>query len=105
MVCSKTMFDIDYGDVKQWKDACTGFEGSWMWQVLVFPTSETQKCDHDFEVCRTCTAEHLRGSLISGGPSACENLTCPQCTKKLSYQEINRLADSETIAKYLLPAP
>lgn len=100
MVCSKNMFDIDYGDVESWKISCSGFEGSWMWNVLVFPTSEIQHCEHDFEVCRTCTAEHLRGSLISGGPSACENLSCPQCNRKLSYQEIHKLADAETVAKY-----
>jgi hypothetical protein len=100
MVCSKSMFDIDYGDVETWKTSCVGFEGSWMWNVLVFPTSEIQQCDHDFEVCRACTAEHLRGSLISGGPSACGNLSCPQCSRKLCYQEIHKLADTETIAKY-----
>ena len=101
MVCSKSMFDIDYGDVETWKTSCVGFEGSWMWNVLVFPTSEIQQCDHDFEVCRACTAEHLRGSLISGGPSACGNLSCPQCNRKLCYQEIHKLADTETVAKYM----
>lgn len=99
MVCSKTMFEIDYGDVRTWKAACQGFEGSWMWNILVFPTSEIQKCDHEFEVCRSCTAEHLRGSLTSGGPSACDSLSCPQCSRVLSYQEIHQLADTETVAK------
>ncbi|KAG4433734.1 hypothetical protein IFR05_010786 [Cadophora sp. M221] len=100
MVCSKTMFEIDYGTVETWKAACTGFDGSWMWNILVFPTSETQHCDHDFEVCRACTAEHLRGALVSGGPSACDTLSCPQCNRVLSYQEIHQLADTETVAKY-----
>ncbi|KAH9213552.1 hypothetical protein DL95DRAFT_506048 [Leptodontidium sp. 2 PMI_412] len=100
MVCSKTMFEIDYGTVETWKAACTGFDGSWMWNILVFPTSETQQCDHDFEVCRACTAEHLRGALVSGGPSACDSLSCPQCNRVLSYQEIHQLADTETVAKY-----
>ncbi|KAL2070311.1 hypothetical protein VTL71DRAFT_13337 [Oculimacula yallundae] len=100
MVCSKSMFEIDYGDVDTWKAACNGFEGSWMWNVLVFPTSEIQQCDHDFEVCRACTAEHLRGALVSGGPSACDSLSCPQCSRVLSYQEVHRLADTQTVAKY-----
>ncbi|KAK0120554.1 hypothetical protein ONS96_010757 [Cadophora gregata f. sp. sojae] len=100
MVCSKTMFEIDYGDVQTWKAACEGYGGSWMWNILVFPTSETQKCAHDFEVCRSCTAEHLRGALTSGGPSACDSLSCPQCSRVLTYQEIHQLADTETVAKY-----
>ena len=105
MVCSKVMFDIDYGDVEAWKATCNDFKGSWMWNMLVFPTSEIQKCDHDFEVCRICTAEHLRGTLVSGGPSACENLSCPQCTRKLTYQEVHQLADAETVAKYNPSSP
>ena len=105
MVCTKTMFDIDYGSVESWKTSCVGFEGSWMWNVLVFPTSELQQCNHEFEVCKVCTAQHLHGSLISGGPSACGNLSCPQCSRKLSHQEIHKLADPETITKYYLRLP
>lgn len=99
IICSKSMFEIDYGDVDSWKSACSGFEGLWMWNILLFPTSEIQQCDHDFDACRACTKEHLRGALISGGSSACDTLSCPQCNRKLSYQEVLRLADTETIAK------
>jgi hypothetical protein len=99
MVCSKNLFDINYGDVEIWKASCAGFKGSWMWNVLIFPTRETQHCDHDFEVCRACTAEHLRYQLTSGGPSACDSLSCPQCSRKLTYQEIHQLADTNTVAK------
>lgn len=99
MVCSKNMFEIDYGSVESWKEVCKGFAGPWMWKLLLFPTSENQKCDHDFEVCRTCTAEHIRNTLVSGGPSACGNLTCPQCNRNLEHQEIKQLADAETAAK------
>jgi hypothetical protein len=100
MVCSKAIFDIDYGDVETWKATCGSFKGSWVWNLLLFPTRDIQQCDHDFEVCRACTAEHIRSSLTSGGPSACGSLSCPQCSKKLSYQEVNQLADAETVAKY-----
>lgn len=100
MACSKSMFEIDYGSVEAWNTACKDFKGSWMWSLLLFPTSEIQQCDHEFEVCRACTAEHIRNTLVSGGPSACGNLTCPQCNRKLTHQEILRLADTETVAKY-----
>ena len=100
MVCSKTLYDVDYENVDAWKSTCKGFEGSWMWNILSFPTREIQQCDHEFGVCRACTAEHLRSTIITGGPSACENLSCPQCRRKLSYEEIHRLADPDTIARY-----
>ncbi|KAF8853175.1 hypothetical protein BDZ45DRAFT_729656 [Acephala macrosclerotiorum] len=98
--CSKAMFEIEYGDVETWKTTCESFQGSWMWNILVFPTTEIQKCDHEFQFCRVCTAEHIRGSLISRGPSACGNLSCPQCARKLNYQEILQLADAETVNRY-----
>jgi hypothetical protein len=100
IVCSKPIFDVDYGDVETWRTICSNFKGSWMWNLLLFPTRDIQLCDHNFEVCRACTAEHIRSSLTSGGPSACGSLSCPQCDRKLSYQEVIRLGDAETVAKY-----
>ncbi|KAH8657140.1 hypothetical protein BGZ60DRAFT_545625 [Tricladium varicosporioides] len=100
IACSKAMFEIDYGSIEAWKAMCDCFRGPWMWNILVFPTSEIQHCDHDFEICRVCTAEHIRNTLVSGGPSACENLTCPQCSRKFDHQEIHQLADAGTVAKY-----
>ncbi|KAF4633144.1 hypothetical protein G7Y89_g4978 [Cudoniella acicularis] len=100
MACSKAMFEIDYGSVDEWLNICEGFRGSWMWNILVFPTSAIQSCDHEFEICRACTSEHIRNTLVSGGPSACANLTCPQCSRKLAHHEVHELADAETVAKY-----
>jgi hypothetical protein len=99
MACSKSMFEINYGSVKAWKRACKDFNGPWMWSLLLFPTSEIQRCDHNFEVCRACTTEHIRNTLVSGGPSACGNLTCPQCNRKLLHEEVLLLADATTVAK------
>ncbi|KAH6679152.1 hypothetical protein B0J14DRAFT_292216 [Halenospora varia] len=100
MACSKSMFEIDYGGVDAWKATCDDFQGSWQWNILIFPTKESQNCDHDFDICRACTAEHIRNTLVSCGPSACENLKCPQCNRKLTHQEILKLADTDTVAKY-----
>ncbi|KUJ10938.1 uncharacterized protein LY89DRAFT_626540 [Mollisia scopiformis] len=100
MTCSKRFFDIDYGSTHSWKSMCSNFPGPWVLGILLFPTSENQKCNHDFEVCRVCTAEYIRNVLVSGGPSACENVTCPQCNRKLMYEEIIQLTDSKTAAKY-----
>lgn len=99
-ICNKTLFDIDWEDVDSWKAECEGFQGPWMWSILAFPISEVQKCDHDFEFCRSCTSECIRRSIADGGPSACESITCPQCFRVLSYQEVRQLTDSETVTKY-----
>lgn len=98
MACTKKMFEIDYRSVDSWKEACIGFEGPWMWKLLLFPKSENQQCDHILKVCRACTVDHIRNTLVSGGASACGNLTCPQCNRNLEHQEIVQLAGTETAA-------
>lgn len=106
ITCSKKIFEVAYSNIDRWKWACAhlcgDITGPWMWKVLAFPTRETQKCDHVFDVCRTCTAEHIRNTLESRGSTACDRLTCPQCNRKLEYEETIELADSETVAKYVL---
>lgn len=100
MACTDSFFEFDIGDVETWKRTCAEFKGTWMWDILVFPTSAIQQCEgHEFEICRACTAEHIKGRLESGGPTVCENLTCPICRRVLSYNEVCTLADSETRAK------
>jgi hypothetical protein len=71
-----------------------------MWDILVFPTNEIQHCDHDFDVCRSCTAKYIHSTLNNGGADACQSISCPQCERQLSYQEILQLADAETVARY-----
>jgi hypothetical protein len=34
------------------------------------------------------------------GPGGCERLSCPQCNRRLSHQEITRLTDTKTVEKY-----
>ena len=102
IICVKSKYDIDYESAETWKAICDGFKGRWMWDVLVYPTHEIQKCDHDFEVCRTCTAEHISSMLKSEGPGACEKLSCPQCDRRLSHQEVTHLADVKTVELYFL---
>jgi hypothetical protein len=102
IVCGERKFDINYTDVAAWKAECEAFKGSWMWDILVFPTREVQHCDlhSDFDVCRSCTTEHIDSTLTNGGPAACENVPCPQCNRRLSYDEVRQLADAETFTKY-----
>ena len=99
MVCSASLFEIDYTNVETWKAECEAFKGPWIWNIFVFPTSEVLQCHHDFDICKRCTAQHIRSTLASGGPAACELLSCPQCNRQLSHSEIQQLADAETFAK------
>ena len=85
MICSTSMFEIDYTNVETWKAECEAFKGSWMWDILVFPTSEVLHCDHDFDICKPCIAEYVRSTLASGGLAACEVLACPQCSRVMSH--------------------
>ena len=101
IVCGERKFDIDYTDVEAWKVECEAFKGSWLWDILVFPTREVQHCDlhSDFDVCRKCTSEHIDSLLTNGGPAASENISCPQCNRQLPYDEVRRLTDAETFMK------
>ncbi|KAN0074321.1 hypothetical protein V8E54_008258 [Elaphomyces granulatus] len=100
IICSAARYEIDYTDVKTWNVECEPYKGAWMWDILVFPTNEIQHCDHDFDVCKVCTAQHLRSTLESGGPNACERLSCPQCDRRFIFHEVLKLADSDTVARY-----
>ena len=85
IVCGRGKFDIDYRDVEAWKVECEAFKGSWMWDIVVFPTREIQQCDphSDFDVCRVCTTEHIDSKLTNGGLAANENISCTQCDRQL----------------------
>ena len=100
VICAKSKYEIDYENTQIWKTVCEDFKGPWMWDILVYPTREIQDCDHDFDVCRTCTTEHISSMLKSDGPAACEKLSCPQCNRKLSHQEVTHLADAKTVELY-----
>jgi len=102
IVCGKDKFDIDYTDEEAWKAECKAFKGSWMWDILVFPSREIQYCDQhsDFDVCRSCTTDYSESTLTNGGLAACENVRCPQCNRRLSYDEVRQLADAGTFTKY-----
>ena len=99
-ICNATRYEIDYADEGTWKTECEPYKGAWMWDILAFPTREIQHCDHDFDVCKVCTAHHLRSILESSGPDACERLSCPQCDRHLTYHEVLKLADADSVARF-----
>jgi hypothetical protein len=99
--CLTPKYEIDYGGVENFKQICGDvFGGRWMWDILVYPVKEIQNCDHEFDVCKSCTAKHLASVLSRLGLAGCNKLACPQCGRLLSQREIRRLADPETLQKY-----
>ena len=100
-VCTRSKIEIQYQSVEYWQETCKGFEGDWMWEILVFPTSKTLQCSHDFDICSQCISGHISSLLETGGPSSCDRLTCPQCNRNFSYDEVKRMADAPTQEKYV----
>ncbi|KAI9774074.1 MAG: hypothetical protein M1840_005167 [Geoglossum simile] len=97
IVCSQAKFEVAYGGVEEWEKACVEFKGKWMWDMLVFPTKRVQECEHEFEACRSCTADYIASALESTG---CDRLPCPQCDRALTDSEVRRLGNSSTVERY-----
>ncbi|OCK92478.1 uncharacterized protein K441DRAFT_614748 [Cenococcum geophilum 1.58] len=97
IVCVEEKYEIDYGILEQWEQDCAGYTGPWMWSMLEYPNSAIQSCDHDFDVCRACTARHISTSLESGDVN---QVTCAQCNRVLNYEDIRNLTEPETFERY-----
>ena len=96
VVCVEEKYEMDYGTLEQWEQDCAGYTGPWMWSMLEYPNSAIQSCDHDFNVCRACTARHISTSLESGDV---DRVTCVECNRVLNYEEIRNLAEPETFER------
>jgi IBR domain, a half RING-finger domain len=96
IVCIEEKCEMDYGTLEQWERDCAGYTGPWMWSMLEYPNSAIQSCDHDFDVCRACTARHISTSLESGDVN---QVTCAQCNRVLNYEEIRNLTGPETFER------
>ena len=96
VICAESFLEIDIDSAEHWRKACNGYHGPWMSEVLNFPTADILRCDHDMDVCKRCIQRHLSILLRDQGKGACGRLTCPQCNRVLTYDEIRCLADEET---------
>lgn len=90
IVCAGDKTEIDYGNWEDWKKDCEGFDGAWTWKILEYPVSHTQRCPHELEICRACIERHISVQVQSGNV---ENISCPQCARQFSYNEIEMLAN------------
>ncbi|KAF2805951.1 uncharacterized protein BDZ99DRAFT_395267 [Mytilinidion resinicola] len=97
LVCAEEKFEIDYGSWEQWSQACGRFSGPWTWTVLEYPISANQHCTHSLDVCRLCVAKHISVSLENGN---FEHITCPQCDRLFTYNEIKKLCHDDTFREY-----
>lgn len=95
-MCAEEKFEIDDGSWSQWNQACAGNRGPWMWTIMQYPHSKHQQCSHTLDVCRLCMAKYIAVHLENG---TFEQITCPQCERDLSFDEIKDLCPEETFKK------
>jgi hypothetical protein len=66
--------------------------------VLDFPVGNaTSKCKHPVRSCKDCLNAWLTSELADKGH---ESLTCPECSKELSYEDVRRALSREAFAMY-----
>jgi hypothetical protein len=66
--------------------------------VLDFPVRPaSSKCNHPVRSCTGCLNSWLTSELADKGH---ETLTCPECSKELSYEDVRRATSRETFAMY-----
>jgi hypothetical protein len=66
--------------------------------VLDFPVRPaSSKCNHPVRSCTGCLNSWLTSELADKGH---ETLTCPECSKELSYEDVRRATSRETFAVY-----
>jgi hypothetical protein len=66
--------------------------------VLDFPVRPaSSNCNHPIRSCKNCLNSWLTSELADKGH---EPLTCPECSKELSYEDVRRATSRETFAMY-----
>lgn len=66
--------------------------------VLEFPIkSATSACNHSIQACKGCLSSWLASELADKGHVS---LTCPECSKALTYEDVQRAASRKTFAMY-----
>lgn len=64
----------------------------------LFPqTTAASECNCLSDACLVCTQEHIKSQMKSKEWKE-GSTTCPMCNRALTYQEMEDLADSETLA-------
>jgi hypothetical protein len=96
-LCAESYYDVNFESEEKWEESCLGFEGSWMWKPLPFPTKKMLKCGHDVTACKECHEKHLATQLEEKGRIGCDRLSCAECNRILEHNEVQALASEETV--------
>ncbi|KAF2664629.1 hypothetical protein BT63DRAFT_94218 [Microthyrium microscopicum] len=99
-ICTESYHEINFASEEEWIETCQDFRGKWMWQVMLFPTKFILSCDHPMETCKICFEMNLSSELECHGRNGCDRLTCCQCNRKLTDNEVQVLATPETAEKF-----
>jgi hypothetical protein len=100
ILCTGLRYEIDYGGEESWVEICEDFHGPWMWNIMLYPNKMTLDCDHEFDTCKVCIAQHISTQLENNG---CERITCPHCNRQLGHHEIKYFASREDFEKSVYP--
>jgi hypothetical protein len=96
-LCAESYYYVNVESEKKWEESCLGFEGSWIWKLLLFPTKKMLKCGHDVTACKECHEKHLATKLEEKGRIGCDRLSCAECNRILEHNEVQALASEETV--------
>ena len=96
ILCTEVRCEIDHGGEESWIEACEDFQGAWMWNIMLYPNKMMLDCDHEFDICKACIAQHISTQLENHG---CDRMTCPKCNRQLSHHEIKYFATHEDFEK------
>ncbi|KAF2658677.1 hypothetical protein K491DRAFT_652629 [Lophiostoma macrostomum CBS 122681] len=64
-----------------------------------YPTPLLQQCEHEFTICKDCTATHISTKVAENNLT---NITCPHldCERTLTFDEIKNLASPDVFQLY-----
>jgi hypothetical protein len=98
-ICAESRYELDIENVDAWRSSCQGFQGPWMWNVLLFPTKYSLECEHEMDACKECVATHLSTQLEEFGVNGCDRLSCLTCSRLLTHREVKLHAEPDTFQK------
>jgi hypothetical protein len=101
-VCCESYLDIDLGTHENWERTyLPDFDNNWTSGLLKFPSPAIiTGCNHKFDICKPCVAQHIVTQLEVHGRPGCERIGCPtlDCGRTYDFNDVQLLASRETFA-------
>jgi hypothetical protein len=95
-ICTEVYFPIGIPSDIDWEELWRSYKGPWIWQVFDFPHAQHLACDHPMDTCRHCYARQIAAQLELNGSKKCHEISCVQCNRFLTPEEIKHFASKES---------